>query len=80
MKKLDDSQWNDFKGRFQNNHCPLCKKQTLVFSEPHFGKVAGLDVVAVTCSTCAHIELLNVVEISNIAKKIDEEYRKNNWR
>ena len=74
------NEWNDFLGRFQNYYCPLCKNQTLMFSDAHFGEVAGMEVAAVTCSNCAHVELFNVAEIRKIAKEIDEEYRRNGWR
>ena len=51
-----------------------------MFSDAHFGEVAGIEVVAVTCSCCGHVELFNVREVSRIGKNIDKGYRAKGWR
>lgn len=80
MKELEPQQWGDFKGRFQNYYCPLCNRQSLMFSEPKYGSIGDMDVIAVTCANCAHVVLFDIAEVSNIAKEIDKEYRDNKWR
>lgn len=80
MKKLKDSQWNDFKGRFQNYHCSFCNHQKLDFYEPKFLNVAGVDVVSVSCSHCGHVEFFDIEQVQRIADMIDEQYRHDKLR
>lgn len=80
MERTFNEQWADFTGRYGTQSCPFCKHQSLDFTEYKFDRVAGVDVVAVTCSNCGHVELFNVVKVSKIADEIDEDYHKKGWR
>mgnify|MGYP001156426779 CR=1 FL=1 len=80
MKRTFDEQWSDFSGRYGTKPCPLCKYQSLNFSEPKFVTVGGIDVVAVVCTECGHIEFLDVAEVCRIAEEIDKEYQERKWR
>lgn len=80
MKRTFEEQWSDFSGRYGTQSCPFCKRQTLDFGNAKQGSIAGIDVVAVSCSNCGHIELFDVAEVSRIADEIDEDYRKKGWR
>lgn len=76
MKELSKRQWEDFSGLNYGRQCPFCKQQGLDFSEPNYGNIAGMDVLAVPCLNCGHIELFNVAEAARIADAIDEKYHK----
>lgn len=80
MDREFEKQWDDFSGRYGNNYCIFCKHQSLDFSEPKRDKIAGRDVIAVTCRNCGHIEFFDVAEVGRIADEIDEDYRKKGWR
>lgn len=80
MKELSERQWSDYKGRYGTSYCPFCKNQSLDFAGYKLDKIAGDDVVAVTCKKCGHVELFNVAMVSEIADAIDEGYHKIGWR
>ena len=80
MKELSERQWTDHKGRYGTSYCPFCKNQSLDFARYKLDKIAGDDVVAVTCKKCGHVELFNVAMMSEIADAIDGEYHKIGWR
>lgn len=80
MKRAFEKRWSDFSGRYGARPCPFCKEQSLNFDGYKCDTIAGIDVIAVTCMKCGHIELFDVAEISRIADEIDKEYREKGWR
>lgn len=80
MKELSEKQWTDYKGRYSTSYCPFCKNQSLDFAGYKLDKIAGDDVVGVTCKKCGHVELFNVAMVSEIADAIDGEYHKIGWQ
>ena len=80
MKRTFDEQWSDFSGFYGNFHCPFCKQQSLNFSEPQYDTIAGIDIVAVSCCNCGHVELFNVAEVKREGDRLDKEYREKGWR
>lgn len=80
MKELSKKQWDDFSGHNCGRICPFCKHQGLDFSEPNYGNVAGIDVLAVTCMNCGHIELFNVSVAARIADDKNKDYCEKKWR
>lgn len=76
---MDDSlkqSWADFSSHYRNFFCPFCKDQNLSFNEPKQDKFAGMDVIAVTCRKCGHIELFDVNQVIRRANKILEDRHK----
>lgn len=73
MERTFDEQWSDFLGRYGTRHCSFCKKQALDFDNPKFDTIAGIDVIAVSCYTCGHIELFGVTEVIREADRIKKE-------
>ncbi len=80
MERPFEKIWSDFSGRYGTSYCPFCKNRSLDFTGYKLDKIAGVDVVAVTCKMCGHIELFDVDMVSEIADGIDEEYHKIGWR
>lgn len=80
MKELSKKQWDDFSGHNCGRLCPFCQQQGLDFSEPNYGNVAGIEVLAVTCLNCGHIELFNVLEAARIADDINDKFRERHLR
>lgn len=80
MSRSFKDRWSDFSGRYGTTSCPFCKHQSLNFSEPKHGSLAGTDVVAVACSECGHIELFDVATVESVADEIDKDYHAKNWR
>lgn len=80
MGRTFDEQWSDFKCLYGTRHCPFCKDHTLDFSSPKFGNVAGIDIVAVSCCNCGHVELFNVAEVKREGDRLDKENREKGWR
>lgn len=80
MDRTFYERWSDFSGRYGTSYCPFCKNQSLDFARYKLDKIAGDDVVAVTCKKCGHVELFNVAMMSEIADAIDGEYHKIGWR
>lgn len=73
---MDDSlnqSWAVFSSFYKNFHCPFCKHQSLDFSNSKQDKIAGIDVIAVSCYTCGHIELFGVTEVIREADRIKKE-------
>lgn len=80
MNRTFEKRWSDFTGRYGTRPCPLCKDQTLDFSSPKFGNVAGIDIIAVSCGKCGHIELFDAAVVSKAADEIDKDFREKGWR
>lgn len=80
MKELSERQWTDFKSRYGYMSCPFCKEQRLNFDAPKFDVVAGIEVAAVTCCECGHVELFDIAVVCDVADKQDKEYRDKGWR
>ena len=80
MDRDFNKRWSDFSGRYGSQYCSFCKRQMLDFEKPKHGSVVGIDVVAVTCSNCGHIELFDVAEVYRIADEIDKDYHDKGWR
>lgn len=80
MERAFDEQWSDFSGFYGNFHCPFCKHQSLNFSEPKYDTIAGIEVVAVSCYNCGHIELFNVAEVKREGDRLNEKYHKDGLR
>lgn len=80
---MDESfkkRWSDFLGRYGTHYCTFCKGSALDFSNPKLGNFAGVDVIAISCRNCGHIELFDIAEVFRIADDIDREYREKKWR
>lgn len=80
MKRTFDEQWPDFLGRHGTRHCSFCKNQALDFDNPKFDTIAGIDIVAVYCYNCGHVELFNITEVKREGDRLDKEYREKGWR
>lgn len=80
MESPFEKQWVDFKGRYGSTSCPFCKNQSLNFDEPKFGTVVGIEVVAVSCRECGHIELFDVPTVKSVADEIDRDFHVRGWR
>lgn len=80
MDRTFNERWSDFLNRYGTFYCPFCKDQKLNFSNPKPGNVAGIDVVAVSCLKCGHIELFDIEEVERIAKEVDQDFRDKGWR
>ena len=80
MNRTFEERWSDFSGRYGTHYCPFCKHQSLNFSEPKSDTIAGINVVAVTCQNCGHVELFDIAVVSKIADEIDKDYRNKGWR
>lgn len=76
MDDLLKDKWSVFASHYCNFFCPFCKHQTLDFSNPAQDKIAGRDVIAVSCYSCGHIELFDVAEIIREADRIYKERHK----
>lgn len=76
---MDDSlkdKWTIWKSHYQGFFCPLCKHQSLDYSNPKQDKIAGKDVIAVTCGECGHIELFDIEGIKRAADRIYKDRHK----
>lgn len=70
---MDDSlkdKWAVFISYYRNFSCPFCDHQGLDFDEPKQDKIAGNDVIAVTCLECGHIELFDANQVVKAAERI----------
>lgn len=76
MKSVSNRQWEDFRSRYQNCHCSFCNSKSLDFLNPNEGNVADIEIVAVSCYKCGHVELFNADYVRSIADEIDAEYHK----
>lgn len=80
MERSFKDQWSDFLYRHGTHNCSFCGEQKLNFSDPVQDSFAGIEVAAVVCSKCGHIEMFDIKEVKNVAKDVDKEFRDNGWR
>lgn len=75
MERSFEERWSDFRGHYCNFRCPFCNQPRLDFDNPKFDSIAGIDVVAVSCYNCGHVELFNVAEVKREGDRLDKEHR-----
>ena len=81
MSKITlDRIWSDFSSCMRARKCTFCGEQALDFDHPVQGEVAGVDIIAVSCAECGHMEIFRADTVQSVAKAFDAELRKKGWR
>lgn len=76
MERSFEEQWSLFSSHYKNFFCPFCKHQSFDFSNPMQDRIAGADVIAVSCWKCGHIELFDAIKVAEEADRIYKERHK----